>query len=53
MEGARQRVHVAPSQGVYGLVRGLPRARLLRPHRAVHPRSSLRVRALAAASQPE
>jgi hypothetical protein len=40
-------------QGVRGLVRGLARVRLLRPRRAVHPRSSLRVWAPTAAPQPE
>jgi hypothetical protein len=36
VEGARERVCVAPAQRVRGLVRGLPQARLLRPRRAVH-----------------
>jgi hypothetical protein len=40
-------------QGVRGVVRGLPRARLLRPRQTVHPLRSLRVRAPTATPQLE
>jgi hypothetical protein len=53
VEGARRRVRVAPSQGVRGLIHGLPLARLLRLCRAVHLWSPLRVRPPAATPQPE
>jgi hypothetical protein len=40
-------------QGVCGVVRGLPRARLLRPRRLVHPRGAIRIWAATLAPQPE